>query len=171
MASVYHYVCTKKPAEAMALAQKFTTKKIRNGNEALACILYVAKNGEFEEISELLEGIREIHPDRELFENPDKSNLPSQFNIPKDLAIEDKIYKVNFTPGKDVDAKLSACGCGGGDVKLAATGSTDSVLATEITALKTETATQKAIRDHMFRAIIIIAVAFLAWKLYQSKKA
>jgi hypothetical protein len=168
MASVYHYVCIKKPAEAMALAQKFTTKKIKNGNDALACILYVAKNGELEDVTELLEGIREIHPDRELFETVDRSNLPGEFNIPADLVVKDDMYKVRFTPGKDVDTKLSACGCGG-DTKLPATGS--DALATEITQLKTETATQKAIKEHMFRAIIIVAVVLLAWKMYQTKKA
>lgn len=166
--NIYKYVCEKSPEESVALARQFSSS-VKNEADALRVMLAVMNSSNTDAKIKLLESIREIHPDKDLFIDYASMKAPLDFEIPDNLASPEKrfntIYRTDPKPKKkDIkEESHSACGCSNCAKKYSATGDAS------ITPLSTPDSNytiSSLLNDRIFKVIVSICVILILYKLF-----
>jgi len=158
--NIYRYVCEKNPQEAILLIHSLTPMSPKNSVEAYKCMIQIMRQGSPRSQEMLLRGIRDIHPDKELFESTDI--------IVEEIESDEK--------------KHTACGCQshfkvtGNDEKTIINETAEqkdkyyeNQLAVMVEKLNNETHMNKLFNDKLFKIIVAVALIFIAYKIFAPK--
>jgi 4-diphosphocytidyl-2C-methyl-D-erythritol kinase len=161
--NIYEYVCSNNERDSIDLVKSIVSASPRNGKEAEIVMKQIMQGDNTNCKKQLLAGIVEIHPDADLFwearEILQAEMKPVEALLPQNAIVQEQ--------------KLPCTGCGGscgGATTLSATGNgLDSIFNTQLTALQTETQTNKIISDKLFKIIIATVILIIAYKVFTNK--
>jgi hypothetical protein len=171
--NTFEYTCEKNPTKAIELAQNFSKVPVKDKKTALLVFLSVMKNSDSNTKKYLLECLREIHPDSDLYRDADGTgfwqisewNRVQKVNPVEGLGVSTKDFEVNTKPIVENQVvkptTFNSCGCASCSGSMYNATGNDSTL----NELKTEKTTRKIIFD----VIVIAVLVFLLYKIVIKK--
>lgn len=171
---MYEYTCAKNPVKAVEVANRFSNVPIRTPQEATKVFVFVMQNSNQETKSKLLENLREIHPDSDLYRDENgkgfwqiDNEASRPFLVPDQLAVKPAIpaeKKVELsladaTQMQQLFKTYNSCGCQSCAKMYNVTGSTEG---------KATDATNESKRM-IFNVIVAAAIVVILYKLFVTK--
>lgn len=179
--NVFEYTCQKNPKQAIDVAQMFSNVPVKDGKTAYKVFVHVMQNANADTKERLLDQMREIHPDSDLYRDASgkgfwqisNENRAENFGIPTALAVNTPEFS-NVMPQVSGDPQVvnmpkfvpthNACGCGGcGSPKMY--NATGGAVEQDLMQLKAEKSTRKVV----FNVIIATILVVILYKLFVKK--
>lgn len=169
--SIFKYTCENNPSGAIQLANKFSSNTVQNARQAQEVMLNVMQKGDNETKEALLLELREIHPDSELYRddsgvgfwNIKSVPVTNSFPIEPSLAIKPEPSVPQYIPVQMPMPMMNACGCGGHNAMMHASGGNKST--EKFAKIENENSTKKMI----FNTVVAIVLLAVVYKLFIKK--
>jgi hypothetical protein len=163
--TIFKYICSNDPQAAINCVKRVCSSSPRSGVEAEQIMYKIMKQGTEVQKQMLLTEIIKVHPDIDLFMEV-QEYLNSDLNIAPEIEKPINVGK-EINEGKEIKMACTGCGGGCGSNMLRATG--DSALQEKINQLSVESTTTKTVNEKIFKIVIVAAVVFIAYKLFNQK--